>query len=143
MKKILFPVLIALLLGTATAGAETFENSSVVGQVPDRVIITVRAGTTLSLDKSAGTPRVGIASLDAVAAKFSVHNMEPLYGGMTAKLRERLQDKSAADILDRVWTVDFPAEMGLDQVKAAYQALPEVEEVQPRRRRHPRRGRLE
>ena len=130
MRKILFPVLIALVMGTATAGAGTYENSSVVGQVPDRVIITVRAGTTLSLDKSAAAPRVGVAGLDALAAKFSVHNMEPLYGGMTAKLRERLQDKSAADVLDRVWAVDFPAEMGLDQVKSAYEALPEVEEVQ-------------
>ena len=79
MKRFLFPVLIALLLGTATAGAGTFENTSAVGQVPDRVLITVKAGTTLSLDKSAGTPRVGIAALDAVAAKFSVNNMEPLY----------------------------------------------------------------
>ncbi len=130
MKKILFPVLIALLLGTATAGAGTFENSSAVGQVPDRVIVTVKAGTTLSLDKSAGEPRVGVASLDALAAKFSVHNMEPLYDGLTAKLRERLQDKSAANVLDRVWAVDFPAEMGLDQVKTAYEALPEVEKVQ-------------
>ncbi|MCK9995938.1 MAG: S8 family serine peptidase [Candidatus Krumholzibacteria bacterium] len=129
MKKILFPVLIALFLGTATAGAGTFENASVVGQVPDRVIITVKAGTTLSLDKSAGTPSVGIASLDALAAKFSVNNMEPLYGDMTIKLREMMQDKSSVDVLDRVWAVDFPAEMGLNQVKAAYQALPEVEEV--------------
>ncbi len=129
MKKFLFPVLIALLLGTATAGAATFENASVVGQVPDRVIITVKAGTTLSLDKSAGTPRVGIAALDAVAAKFSVNNMEPLYGDMTAKLREMSMDKSGIDILERVWAVDFPAEMGLEQVKAAYEALPEVEEV--------------
>lgn len=129
MKKFLFPVLIALFLGTATAGAGNFENSSVVGQVPDRVLITVKAGTTMSLDKSAGTPRVGIASLDAVAAKFSVNNMEPLYGDMTIKLREMVQDKSSVDILERVWAVDFPAEMGLEQVKAAYEALPEVEEV--------------
>jgi len=129
MKKFLFPVLIALLLGTATAGAATFENASVVGQVPDRVIITVRAGNTLSLDKSAGTPRVGIAALDAVAARFSVNNMEPLYGEMTTKLRKMSMDKSGIDVLDRVWAVDFPAEMGLEQVKAAYEALPEVEEV--------------
>jgi subtilisin family serine protease len=129
MKKILFPVLIALFLGAATAGAGNFENSSVVGQVPDRVLITVKTGTTMSLDKSSGTPRVGIASLDAVAAKYSVHNMEPLYGDMTIKLREMVQDKSSVDILERVWAIDFPAEMGLEQVKAAYEALPEVEEV--------------
>ncbi len=131
MKKILFPVLIALILGTATAGAGTFENSSVVGQVPDRILVTVKAGMTLSLDKSSGTPQVGIAALDALATKYSVHNMEPLYGDMTIKLRERMQDKSAADVLDRVYAVDFPAEMGLDNVLAAYGALAEVEEVHP------------
>ncbi len=129
MKKILFPVLIALVLGTVTAQASVYENSSVVGQVPDRVLVTVIAGTTMSLDKASGTPRVGIASLDAVAAKFSVNNMEPLYGDMIVKLRERMQDKSSADALDRVWAIDFPAEMGLHQVKAAYEALPEVQEV--------------
>ena len=130
MKKILFPVLIALILGTVTAQASVYENSSVVGQVPDRVLVTVKAGTTMSLDKASGTPRVGIASLDAVAARFSVHNMEPLYGDMTAKLREMSRDKSSVDVLDRVWAIDFPAEMGLQQVLAAYKALPEVEKVQ-------------
>ena len=129
MKKILFPVLITLVLGTVTVEASVYENSSVVGQVPDRVLVTVRAGTTMSLDKAAGAPRVGIASLDALAAKFSVNNMEPLYGDMTVKLRERMQDKSSADVLDRVWAIDFPAEMDLHRVKAAYEALPEVEEV--------------
>jgi len=130
MKKIMLIALIALIPGTTIAGAGTFENSSVVGQVPDRVIITVRADASLSLDKSSGEPRVGVASLDALAVKFAVHNMEPLYGDMTAKLRKRMQDKSTANVLERVWAVDFPVEMGLDQVKAAYEALPEVEQVQ-------------
>jgi len=67
MKKILFPVLIALILGTATAGARPYENSSVVGQVPDRILVTVKAGTTLSLDKSAGTPQVGVPRFVLVA----------------------------------------------------------------------------
>ena len=130
MKKILFSVLIALILGTVTAQAGNYENSSVVGQVPDRVLVTVKAGTAMSLDKAAGTPRVGIASLDAVAAKFSVHNMEPLYGDMTVKLKEMSRDKSSVDLLDRIWAVDFSADMDLHQVKAAYEALPEVEKVQ-------------
>jgi subtilisin family serine protease len=129
MNKILFPVLIALLLGTATAGAGTFENSSVVGQVPDRILVTVKPGMNLSLDKSSGTPKVGVEALDALAARYSVHNLEPLFGGMTAKLRERLPDKSSADVLDRIYAIDFPAEMGLDNVLAAYGALPEVEEA--------------
>ncbi len=130
MKKILFPVLIALILGTAAAGAFASGTGAVVGQVPDRVVVTVKAGTEMALDKSAGTPRVGIASLDGLASRFSVHNMEPLYAHLTDNVRARMADKSAADVLDRVWAIDFPVEMGLAAVKAAYEALPEVEEVQ-------------
>jgi len=130
MKKSLFTVLFALVLGTAATDALAYENSSVVGQVQDRVLVIVKAGTTMALDKSAGTPSVGISSLDELAARFNVNNMEPLYGGLTAKLRTRMADKASADVLDRTWAIDFPAEMGLQKVKAAYEALPEVEEVQ-------------
>jgi subtilisin family serine protease len=131
MNKILLSVLIALILGTATAGAVPFENSSVVGHVPDRIMVTIKAGTTLELDKSAGAPRVGVPSLDALAARFSVHNMEPLYGNITPQMRERAPDKAAFDALDLEWVIDFPAEMGLDRVLAAYQDLPEVEKAHP------------
>ncbi|MDX2473868.1 MAG: S8 family serine peptidase [Candidatus Krumholzibacteria bacterium] len=124
MKKILFPVLIALLLGAAAAGAQPYENSSVIGQVPDRVVITVMPGVKMALNKSAGTPQVGVAALDALAQRFSVHNMEAMYAGMTKNL-----DKASQSHFDRVWAVDFPAHLDIKDVKAAYESLPEVEEV--------------
>ncbi len=67
MKKILFPVLIALLLGAVAAGAQPYENSSVIGQVPDRIVVTVKPGVDLVVNKSGGTPTVGIAAMDALA----------------------------------------------------------------------------
>ena len=124
MKKILIPVLLAILTGAAVAGAQPFENSSVVGQVPDRVVITVRPGVQMSLDKSNGTPQVGLPALDALAARFSVHNMEAMYSGMTGNL-----DKASQNVLDRVWAVDFAPDQDLKTVQAAYAALPEVEDV--------------
>ncbi len=124
MKKILLPALIALLLGAVTAGAQPYENSSVVGQVPDRVMVTVKPGVKMALSKSAGTPQVGVAAMDALARKFEVHSMEAFYAGLTNNL-----DKASQNYFDRVWAVDFPAHLDIKEVKAAYENLPEVEEV--------------
>ncbi len=124
MKKILFPVLFTLVFGAAAAGAQPYENSSVVGQVPDRIVITVKPGVTMALDKSGGSPQVGIAAMDALAARFDVHNMEAIYAGLTRNL-----DKASQGHFDRVWAVDFPAHLDIREVRAAYENLPEVEEV--------------
>lgn len=126
MTKILFPVLLALCLGAAAAGAQPYENSSVIGQVPDRIMITLKPGVTMVVDKSAGTPQVGLPAMDALARRFSVRNVEALYEGMTANL-----DKASRNQLEQVWVVDFSAAMNLKEVLAAYASLPEVAEVFP------------
>ncbi len=125
MKKFAFIALLTVMLCASIASAQPYENPSVVGQVQDRVVITVKAGTKMALDKADGTVRVGVPSLDALSERFSVTGMEHMYGGMTGNLKS----KADRDILDRVWAVDFPEEMGLKTVQAAYAALPEVEEV--------------
>ena len=123
MQKLIIAAVLASVLATG-AVAQDYENSSVVGQVPDRVLVTVKPGVTLNLDKSAGAPRVGVPALDTLAEKYAVRDMEPLYGGLANKL-----DKAAADIADRVWAIDFDARFDRHDVKAAYERLPEVEEV--------------
>ncbi|MCP4291745.1 MAG: S8 family serine peptidase [bacterium] len=125
MKKICLFALLALLLVSSMASAQPYENPSVVGQVQDRVVITVKAGTKMALDKADGSVRVGVPSLDALSARFDVTDMEALYEGMT----NNLKSKADASVLDRTWAVDFPEEMGLKNVKEAYEALPEVELV--------------
>jgi subtilisin family serine protease len=125
MKKILLALMLTLILAASLASAQTYENSSVIGQVQDRVVITVKVGTKMAYDKADGTVKVGVPSLDALSTKFAVHNMEQMYAGMTEKLKSKA-DRSA---LERVWAVDFPEAMGLKEVQAAYAALPEVEEV--------------
>ncbi len=125
MKKILLVPLLTLVLAAGLAGAQPYENSSVIGQVQDRVVITVKVGTKMALAKTDGVVKVGVSSLDALSQQFKVKGMEQMYAGMTQKLKS----KADRDFLDRVWAVDFPESMGLKEVQAAYAALPEVEEV--------------
>lgn len=125
MKKLVLIAVLSLMLGSNLAGAQPYENSSVIGQVQDRVVITVKAGTKMAFEKSDGVVRVGVPGLDTLSERFSVKDMEHMYEGMT----NNLKSKADQDILDRVWAVDFPTDMDLKTVQAAYAALPEVEEV--------------
>lgn len=126
MKSFLQICLTVALLTGGTAFGQPFENSSVVGQVPDRIVITLRPGVALNLEKSADMVRADVPALQALARQFSVRSMEQLYAGLTGNLA----DKAMKDQLDRVVAVDFPAEMGLQRVRAAFAARPEVEQVQ-------------
>lgn len=125
MKMIRFAALAVTLLTALTGSALAFENSRVVGQVPDRLVITVREGVDMNLDKAGGV-KVGVPGLDALADRYAVQGMEQMYAGMTGNLKS----KSLRDHAARFWAVDFPADQDIDRVEAAYKALPEVELVQ-------------
>jgi subtilisin family serine protease len=129
MKKLLVSVLagLTLLSGllSGVALAQPYENPSVIGQVPGRVVITVKEGVSMALDKSAGQVKVGVPSLDALASRYQVHDMDQMHAGLTSNFK----NKVAASYFDRVWSVDFPEHLDLNDVKKAYEALPEVEEV--------------
>jgi subtilisin family serine protease len=126
MKKLLVAILLGATLSAGIVLAQPYENSSVVGQVQDRVLITVKEGTTMALDKSAGQVQVGVPSLDALSLRFDVKDMEQIHAGLTSNFK----DKAAASYFDRIWAVDFSKNYELKDVQAAYAALPEVEEVQ-------------
>ncbi len=138
MKKFLQIAALCALVGAAAAApAQSFENGSVVGQVPDRVVVTFREGVQPEAAKAAAGA-TGIAAVDDLVRRFEVRGVEALYEGMTTKLRERIrmaraEGKSAVDfdpgVLDRTYAFDFPADMGLQNVLAAFKALPEVQEV--------------
>jgi len=126
MKKSLILALLATAFNIAVAGAaEPYENSSVVGQVQDRIMVVMKPGVNLTVQKSAGVPKVGIQAMDALALQFDVHKIEGLYAGLTKNLA-----KSSRDDLDRVFTIDFGPDVALEEIKAAYEKLPDVEEVQ-------------
>ena len=138
MKMLKFALFCALAAALAApALAQPFENSSVVGQVPDRVVVTLRAGVELDAAKAADGA-TGQPALDALVRRFGVTGVESLYGDMLPKVEQRIElarqaGKAGAPIdlgpLARTFAFDFPAEMGLKSVMAAFAALPEVEEV--------------
>ncbi len=123
MKKVLCSVLLLMLWGTTMAYAE-YENPSVVGQVPDRVVITLEKGLFPKVTKAANTVGVDIPALDALAQRFEIENMSLLYDFVGAPKRANDPD------LRLVWSVDFPVKYDLETVRAAYAALPEVVQVQ-------------
>lgn len=119
MKQFVFSALVLMLCGTA-AGYAAYENSSVVGQVPDRIIIVLETDLFPTVDKAAGGIEVDVPSLNALAERFAVRDMAQLYRGA------RTPDKAGVPDLRLHWTVDFSAAHDLETVRAAYEALPEV-----------------
>ena len=138
MKMLTFALCCALCCAVAApALAQPFENSSVVGQVPDRVVVTLRAGVELDAAKAAAGA-AGLPAVDALVRRFGVTGVESLYGDMLPKVEQRIElarqaGKAGPDVdlgpLARTFAFDFPAAMGLKTVMAAFAALPEVEEV--------------
>ncbi|NCQ35173.1 S8 family serine peptidase, partial [bacterium] len=114
----------SLLIGLAASGL-AFENSSVVGQVPDRIVVTLKPGVAFSTSKAAGGTVAEVPAMAELASRFEIHNVEPLYAGLTAKIA----DKSVRRQLDRTLAIDFPASMGLERVRAAFAASGLVEDV--------------
>ncbi|MFO7607640.1 MAG: S8 family serine peptidase [Candidatus Krumholzibacteriia bacterium] len=138
MKMPLFLVVCALVLAcAAAAAAQPFENSSVVGQVPDRVVVTLREGVTIDPAKAAGGT-TGVAALDGLVQRFQVRKVEALYADLLPAVERRIararhegKAGAPADLgaLARTVAFDFPAAMGLQNVLAAFAALPEVAEA--------------
>lgn len=122
MRKIQFSILLAVILATTLAGAQP--DPSALKAAPGRLMITVTSDVKMTLDKSQGTPTVGVPALDTLAQKHSVLRMEQLYAGMTNNLA-----KVDQEILARVWLVEFEPSKSLTDVKADYESLGEVEEA--------------
>ena len=74
MNKLSIVILITAILATSAA-AQDFDDVSDLDRVPDRVVITVKDGVSMSLDKSGSVPRVGVASLDGLAQRFLVERI--------------------------------------------------------------------
>ncbi|MFH1842411.1 MAG: hypothetical protein ABIF77_04335, partial [bacterium] len=122
MKKLVFSVLIILISGTVAVQAE-YENGSVVGQVPDRVIVVLNSDIFPQVEKSADGVAVDIPSLNTLADRFEVRAMEQLHQGIGAPT------KAGSPDLRLHWTVDFSTKYDLETVRLAYEALPEVAEA--------------
>ncbi len=119
-------LLLTVLVLIPMAGQALAAENMILGQVPDRIIVTLKPGVAFNTEKAAGITKAQVPALQDLASRFQVKGMEQLYGGMTG----RVADKSIRDHLDRTLAIDFPASMGLQRVKAAFLASGLVENVQ-------------
>ncbi len=118
-------VLLLLAMTLPCAALAAYENPSVVGQVPGRVLLVLAPEVSPTVQKAAGRVSTGIAALDRVGDRFQVEDVSPLYEGVPASKAVGAPD------LTRHWAVDFPPELDLETVVAAYEALPEVARAYP------------
>lgn len=117
--------LVLVLLAANFALAGELDHPRVVGHVPDRLLVTLAPGVTPNPDKAGGPSQLGIPALDAVAQRYPLREIAPLYGD----LLNQMADKAGRDLLEREYAVDLASGADLDAAKAAYEALPEVELV--------------
>jgi subtilisin family serine protease len=101
---------------------------SFVGYVPGQIIVQFKQLSAVRALASPVTGRagVGVASLDALADRFGVTKVEPLFEGARPKtMNGRVFD------LSRHHRVTFDENLDLDEVMAAYRSDPNVESVEP------------
>ncbi len=119
-------LLVSLALSLFAGGAQAaFENPTVIGQVPGRVVVTVASGVTVELDKRGPYPLTGVSSLDALAARHQITNIEPLFADMAPMF----EDPAIREPLMRVFAIDFPPAKSLSAVVADYAAAAGVEKA--------------
>ncbi len=85
--------------------------------LPGRVVLTLRA--PLALPRTLRSPE-----LDDLQARFAVSRFAPLFDTVS------IGDAAARERLARFFVVDFPAELDLETVRAAYARLESVERVE-------------
>ncbi len=123
MKRMLFSAFVALFLTTNIAVVQASENPSVIGHFPNQIMVTVKSGIKMDTSKAASNMHVGVKAMDTLADQFQIYGMTQFYAGLTSNFT----DKSTQEYFDRIWCVEFPEEMDIKKVQAAYEALPEVE----------------
>ena len=122
MKRLILTLFLAVLLISSAALADNFIKverelgSSFIGNAPDRCIVTFKEGASPNSDQK---------SLFEINGKFQVGHFDKQFI-MADKAGKHRPDQ----VLNRKFKARFP-EGQLDQVMAAYRALPSVEKVEP------------
>ena len=123
MKRLTLALLLSALLLSSGAFADNVIKvdrelgSSFVGNAPDRCIVTFKEGVS---------PNLNSKSFSTIHGKFQVEHFDKQF-----PMAARASFMHPSDrILERKYKARFP-EGQLDQVMAAYRALPSVEKVEP------------
>jgi len=134
MKKLAVLLSIFLLIPAVVLGAgektkvvDRLDQPSFLGWMPGQLIVKfqVPSETLQSAKRSAGVVSLGISSLDGLAERFKVSEMQPLFAGAKPQLV-----KGKPFDLSRHYLVRFDQNADLDEVAAAYGSDPNVESVE-------------
>ncbi|MBD3402043.1 PKD domain-containing protein [candidate division GN15 bacterium] len=138
MKKSFTAILLLLVFaGSAAFGAEVLEvdrdryidNPSFIGYVPNEVVVVFKDEVPVDhdRDRQAAVSSMGISAMADLADRFAVSRLKPQFPGSD---RAELTNNPETRSLSRHYKVRF--ESGeLEDVIAAYAALPEVDRVEP------------
>ncbi len=119
------PILVLAIALSVLAGPLTDFATAQTPPASGRVVVSFEPGTQITVDKSAGVPRTGVSSLDAVLDRHGVVTLEPLFGGMI----EMFDDPATRADLARHYIVLHADKAGDDGLNADLQALAMVEEA--------------
>ncbi|KAA3635916.1 MAG: PKD domain-containing protein [Calditrichaeota bacterium] len=140
MKKLLTIVFVLSLLTVGMIQAEKFapvnqqqyitSENSFVGYVENRVIVVLKEGVVVdhAKDKIASVALNGLDGFSEVAQRFEVHNLQPLFPGSDVRSMSA-SASPALSKLSRHYKIEFNTGT-LDEVIAAYEALPQVDHVE-------------
>ncbi len=113
-------VLMAVISTFALIAPSAAAEYQTLGRVPGRVVVTLQPGLAPSVAKAAGGLAIDLPALQAAADRYQARDMSRLYPGFGAP------EKAGDPDLRRFWAIDFPEHHDLDEVLAAFAALPEV-----------------
>jgi PKD repeat protein len=138
MRRAIIVVLALMLVGAAFAHAEQLlhidqdhyiNEGSQIGLVPDRFVVVLNQGVRINHEKDMQTPVAlsGVGGFSDLARQFGVIRLRPQFPGTD---QGQLAQAEGAEHLSRHYKVTF-TEGTLEQAMAAYEALPEVQRVEP------------
>jgi len=120
------PLMIIVLIAHLVISPASVAEAADAKPVPGRVTIALEPGVKLAVDKSAGTPRTGIADLDAVLSRHGAVSLEPLFGGMI----DAFDDPAIRADLARHYILTHAGKSGNDALNADLKRLSMVAEAE-------------
>ncbi len=134
----LFTLLLALVLAgmpalSAMAVTDTDDDKKTQSSegnayiTPGWVVVKFKSGHTVT----SGVSKTGIRSVDAIASRISVSDVQPMFGFLNNLSASKQQTLKGVDELQRIHKMQFDAERDPRMVAALLSRLPEVEYAEP------------
>jgi hypothetical protein len=118
--------MIMVLIASIVAGSVSIAEAADPKPVPGRITVAFEPGVKLAVDKSAGTPRTGVADLDAILSRHGAVSLEPLFGEML----DAFDDPAVRADLARHYILTHAGKSGNDALNADLKQLSMVADAE-------------